>query len=202
MKKAIIITAHGAENFTDFIRISPEDYIIAADGGYDAVRKLGIVPNVLAGDMDSISSVPKNTEVIILPAEKDDTDTHFCAKLALKRGFDNVTIIGGMTGRLDHTLANLHTLAFLVNNGARARMLGHGTKVYMISDELELEFDIRHTVSLFAYGGTARGVCISGVKYPLNNATLTLDFPIGVSNVAVEPVVKVSVENGLVFVVA
>lgn len=202
MKKAIIITAHGADNFTDYIRISPDDYIIAADGGYDAARKLGITLHVLAGDMDSISSVPRNTEVIILPAEKDDTDTHYCAKLALERGFDDITIIGGMTGRLDHTLANLHTLAFLVNNGARARMLGHGTKVYMINDSLELEFEARRTVSLFAYGGAARGVCISGVKYPLKNATLTPDFPIGVSNVAVDSIVKVSVAEGLVFVVA
>lgn len=201
MKKFLIITAHGAENFTDFINISPDDCIIAADGGYDFALECGITPHVLAGDMDSIALVPKCTEVILLPAEKDDTDTHFCAKLALERGCDDITVVGGLTGRLDHTLANLHTLAFLVKNGVRARMLGRDTKIYMINDKLELDFDIRHNISLFAYGGTARGVCISGVKYPLKNATLTPDFPIGVSNVAVDSVVRISVWDGLVFVV-
>lgn len=201
MKKAVIITAHGAENFTDFMNISPDDYILAADGGFDFALRLGLTPNVLVGDMDSISSVPDNLEVIRLPKDKDDTDTHYCAKLALQRGYDSVTIAGGMTGRLDHTLANLHTLAFLTNNGARACMLDKNSGIYMCKDRLELEPETGHTLSMFAYGGAAHGVSISGVKFPLNNATLTPDFPWGVSNVAASAIVNITVNEGLVYAV-
>ena len=152
--------------------------------------------------MDSITSaIPGGIEVIRLPVDKDDTDTHYCAKLALERGYNSITIAGGMSGRFDHTLANLHTLAFLANNGAQACMIDRDACVHVCTARLELKLPIGCVLSLFAYGGEAQGVSITGVKFPLEKATLTPDFPLGASNVTVLPNVCVSVGGGLLYVV-
>ena len=105
----------GAEICADRIEERPEDgdLVIAADSGYNNAKTLGVKVDILLGDMDSIGEaydlVPQDTEIIKLPPEKDDTDTSLAVKLALERGCDNIVIIGGLSGRLDHTMANLYS---------------------------------------------------------------------------------------------
>lgn len=159
------------------------DCIIAADAGYAHARRLGLEPDLLLGDYDSAPRPPAGARTLCLPAEKDDTDTHYAARQALARGADEVVILGGLGGRLDHTLANLQTLIFLAQRGAHAVLAD-------VDDEITALLPGTHTVparrdwylSVFSAGGCARGVTLEGLKYPLQNATLTHAFPVGVSN--------------------
>ena len=100
-------------------RPEPGDYVIAADGGYLACKRRGIVPDLLLGDFDSMEEPADFPKVLRLPVEKDDTDTFLAAKYALERGCRAFHIYGGTGGRLDHTLANLQLLVWLSRRGAR-----------------------------------------------------------------------------------
>ena len=100
------------------------DLLIAADGGYRAVCDAGMRPDLIVGDFDSLGGVPTDAPVIRCPVEKDDTDTMIAIKEGLARGYQRFQIYGGLGGRLDHTIANLHALAYLADHGARGRLVG------------------------------------------------------------------------------
>lgn len=175
-----------------------EDLIIAADGGYRTCQAAGIVPEVLLGDFDSMEA-PEDRRVLRLPVEKDDTDTLAAVRLGLERGCREFHIYGGTGGRrLDHTLANLQTLLFLRRRGARGYLHGNDFRWTVIENE---SLTIPQTVdwglcSVFCLGDRAEGVYETGLQYPLENAVLTPDFPIGVSNHIVEPAAVVTVCRG------
>ena len=156
------------------------DVLIAADAGWQSAKELGLVPDICLGDYDS-AAAPQGAER--LPAEKDDTDTHYAAKKALALGATHVTILGGLGGRLDHTLANFQTVLFLQQQGVQAVLADENTEMHVLLPGT-------HTVpqkdscyvSLFPISELATGVTLQGLKYPLQNAVLSNVFPIGVSN--------------------
>lgn len=159
------------------------DYVIAADAGYENARRLGIEPDLLLGDYDSAPSPPPGAKTIVLPAEKDDTDTYFAARRAIAAGASDVVILGGLGGRLDHTLANLQTLAFLARNGVRALLADEGNEAtVLLPGEHRIPARRECYLSIFSAGDAARGVTLEGLKYPLREATVTGFYPIGVSN--------------------
>lgn len=167
------------------VRFLPKagDLIIAADGGYSALDELGVIPNFAVGDFDSLGFVPRDTEVLRHPVMKDDTDMMLAVKLGLDREYRDFRLYGGIGGRLDHTLANIQALAYIVNRGGRAVLAGAEHNVTLVKNG-RIIFD-KHAegyVSVFAYGGDTTGVTLTGLLYPLNNAVLTCDFPLGVSN--------------------
>ncbi|MEA5047152.1 MAG: thiamine diphosphokinase [Eubacteriales bacterium] len=175
------------------------DLVIAADAGY---RNLGgVAPDYVVGDFDSLGYVPEGERVLRHPPEKDDTDTMLAARLGLSLGYRAFVLLGGLGGRLDHTLANLQTLAFLRANGAKACLAGEGETVTLIENEtLRFRAGLSGTVSVFAYGASARGVFERGLKYPLTDAHLTDDFPLGVSNAFTGAPALVSVSQGRLLV--
>ena len=160
------------------------DCIIAADRGCVHCRNAGIVPDFCLGDFDSLEAGEAIPETAIrYPAEKDDTDVALAVKLALSLGLDDIWLLGGIGGRLDHTVANLQLMRYAVSRHAsltiftgieRARLLLPGT--YTIPTGPARRF------SLFAFSPCVNGLCIRGAKYPLENAALTDSFPLGVSN--------------------
>lgn len=177
----------------------PGDLVIAADAGY---RNLGgVAPDYVVGDFDSLGFVPEGERVLRHPPEKDDTDTMLAARLGLSLGYRTFLLLGGLGGRLDHTLANIQTLAFLRANGAKACLAAQGETVTLIENEtLRFRAGLSGTVSVFAYGASARGVFERGLKYPLTNAHLTDDFPLGVSNAFTGAPALVSVLQGRLLV--
>ena len=177
-------------------QISPNDLVIAVDGGYSHAERLGITPHVLIGDLDSIERIPDGIEIVKLPAEKDVTDTLAALDYGLSRGFTVFHIYGGLGGRLDHTLANIACLQYLLKRGAHGYLHDDDCTVTAFSDKLELPERESGTVSVFAYGGDAYGVTEIGLKYPLDNAHVTTDFPIGVSNEFIGKPVTITVERG------
>ncbi len=181
------------------VRPAAGDLVVAADAGYRACRECGIVPDTILGDFDSMEAPPDGVPVRRLPVEKDDTDTLAAARAALAAGCGTVYLYGGTGGRrLDHTLANLQTLLFLRRRGARGVLYGDGFAWTAIEDE---KISIRRTVewgllSAFCLGDRAEGVYETGLQYPLEDAELTADFPLGVSNHFAAPEAAVAVRRG------
>ena len=189
----------GAAPF-DGLRRMPEqeDYIIAADGGWNACQKAGVTPDLLLGDFDSLGTVPPFANVERVPVEKDDTDMMLAVKRGLALGHREFHLYGGMGGsRTDHTIANLQTLLYLARRDARGWLYGAGEVYTAICDEaITLPAREAGILSVFCMGADAEGVTIRGAQYEVESAKLTADFPLGVSNHFVGREVTVTVTQG------
>ena len=179
-------------------RPAPGDLVIAADAGYRVCQQAGIVPDLLLGDFDSMDQ-PEFPNIRRSPGEKDDTDTMLAVKTALEEGCDTVYIYGGTGGkRLDHTLANLQTLLFIRRRGARGYLYDDDFVWTAVENE---SLTIEKTVgwglfSVFCLGDRAEGIDETGFQYPLADAVLTPEFPLGVSNHILEPTATITVRKG------
>ncbi len=199
MKKCIIFCAAGFEALAE--PIEAEDFVIAADGGLRHTRALGITPQAILGDFDSLGYVPKGATVY--PVEKDDTDAMLAVRLGLQRGFTEFVIYGGLDGpRLDHTVANFQTLQFLADHGARGTLVGNTQMVTVVKNgTLTFPAETEGILSLFCLGADATGVTIRGLQYPLENGTLTAGFPLGCSNHFIGECSEISVQSGSLLVI-
>ena len=197
--RCVIFCAGGFGGLTEPLREG--DFVIAADGGVKHVESLGIRPDMILGDFDSLGYAPEGAEVY--PVEKDDTDAMLAAKRGLQEGCREFLFYGSLDGpRLDHTLTNLQMLRFLADRGATGRLLGLRQQVTLLRNgKLTLPPREKGDISLFAFGGEARGVTIKGLKYELEDGTLTPSFPLGVSNSFVGKSAEVSVEDGDILIV-
>lgn len=157
--------------------------VIAADGGYAWLQSHGVTPHLAVGDFDSLGRVPEDVEAVRHPCEKDDTDMMLAVREGLDRGCRRFLIYGGLGGRLDHTLANLHLLDFLAGQGCQGFLLGENSALTAVRNG-GLAFGPEHTgtLSLFCWGGPAEGVTLTGLRYTLDNGALVPDRPLGVSN--------------------
>lgn len=176
-------------------------YRIAADKGILQFQSRGIEPDLVVGDFDSLGYVPQAREIVRHPVEKDDTDMMLAVREGLRRGYRDFLLYGGLGGRLDHTLANIQTLAFLDLHGARGLLCGDGTAVTLLRDgTLRFPASMSGTVSVFCFGDAARGVTERGLYYALENADIANSFPIGVSNAFCGCESEVSVQKGKLLV--
>ncbi len=195
MKSCIIFCA---AEFDGLIAPIPADALtIAADGGLAHTKALGLSPDVILGDFDSLGYVPEDSRVF--PVEKDDTDAMLAVRLGLERGCQEFLLYGAMDGpRLDHTMANFQTLAFLAEHNARGWLIGKDYIATVASREI-LDFDPCCTgiLSCFCLGTDITDLTLEGLKYPLNHGTLTAAFPLGVSNHFVGEAARVTVGDGL-----
>ena len=176
----------GAAPIGDIARlIAKNSFIIAADGGVNAVNALGLTPDLTLGDFDSLGYVPSTENVERHPVEKDDTDMGLAVKKAISLGYNRLFLFGGLGGeRPDHTLANLQTVVHAAKNNVTAFLTDGRTCFTAVSGEKKLIFPNSYSgnLSVFSAEGVAEGVTVSGVKYTVENATLNGDFPLGVSN--------------------
>lgn len=177
----------------------PGDFVIAADAGYRICQREQITPDLLLGDFDSMEAPKEFPRVCRLPVEKDETDTLAAIRMGLEQGCTDFLIYGGTGGkRLDHTLANLQSLLFLRRKGAMGFLFDNDFVWTVIEKE---SITIQRTVewglfSAFCLGDRAEGVDEEGFQYPLRDAVLTPDFPLGVSNHILEPEARISVRKG------
>lgn len=198
MGKCIIFCAAGFDGLAQ--PIESGDYILAADGGLRHLQALGTIPDGILGDFDSLGYIPENAAVF--PVEKDDTDAMLAVRHGLSLGYRNFVIYGGLDGqRLDHTVANYQTLHFLTKQGARGYLVGKDYIVTVISNEsLRFSSEAEGILSIFCLGADAKGVCLRGLQYPLENSILTADFPLGVSNHFTGKPAEISVVEGSLLV--
>lgn len=194
MGKFLVFCAAGFDGLLE--PASPEDFILAADGGLRHVQSAGLTPREILGDFDSLGYVPEGSRVF--PVEKDDTDSMLAARRGLELGYREFVYYGALDGRrLDHTLANYQTLQFLADHGAKAYLVGRDYVVTVLKNET-MRFPARCTgiLSLFCMGADARGVTLRGLQYPLEDRTLTAGFPLGVSNHFTGTEAAVTVRDG------
>ena len=181
--------------------IEKDDFVIAADGGLEHTEKLGITPNEILGDFDSLGYTPEGSRVF--PVEKDDTDAMLAVRRGLQLGYRKFLLYGSLDGpRLDHTVANFQTLQFLCDHGARGILVGREMLVTAVKNgAISFPAGAGGTVSVFCMGADARGVTLKGLYYPLEKGTLTCGFPLGVSNHFTGEAAEISVEDGSLLVI-
>ena len=183
------------------INVQPGDTVIAADGGCDHLRRWGILPDFIVGDMDSLqSALPQGVPCRTAPAEKNETDMALALWEGYARGYRRFEMVGAGGGRLDHTVANLQLLARAARCGAFVRMRDNGFSVTAIAESGELRLRGTGTVSVFACCGEARGVSIRGMKYAMENGVLRGDTPLGVSNALEGGEGLITMESGALLV--
>ena len=201
MGRCVIV---GAGEVYSRVSVMPGDFVIAADGGYMHLNKMGIVPDVLIGDFDSISEIPdlEGVEIIRHKVEKDETDMYLAYKIGADRGFDKFYVYGGVGGREDHTFANYCLLLGAIEEGNRVFLMAEKHKSFVIKNEkVKIKSDAGKGISVFAFGSDAEGVSIKGLKYEAENITLKCSYPLGVSNSFKENSdAEISVLNGALLI--
>jgi thiamine pyrophosphokinase len=187
-----------------------DDFFIFCDGGLSHAEGLCVKPDIIVGDFDSCDSsdlskyagTSGHPEIIKLPREKDDTDTMFAVKLALERGYSDFLLLGAMGGRFDHALGNLSVLLYLEGLGKKALLVDDYSAMQIVGRQPLYIEDKCSYFSVLTVAGDVSGVNIKNAKYPLENAKLSADFQLGISNeVLPGKLAEVSVACGRVLVV-
>lgn len=189
----------GAMSLTPALRPYPTtgDFVIAADRGFDSLMAYGVRPDMAVGDFDSLGHVPDHNNVIELPVEKDDTDMTYALRKGLELGYKRFVMLGGVGGRMDHTLANLQLLDFLATRGAQGILAGEKLVATAVHNgSFTFPDSLTGPLAVFCNSGEAKGVTMTGVKYPLENATLSGAYPMGVSNEFTGEGGSITVEDG------
>lgn len=181
------------------------DYVIACDHGFDHAKKLGIKPDILIGDFDSISCKDSDYEDVPIQSfdsRKDDTDTMLAIKHALSLGYNHIVLTCALGKRFDHTIANIQSMAYACNEGAECELFSD-TEYMCTLSKCEKLFTLKkgYSFSLFSLTDECKGLSIKGSEYDCENITLTNKFPLGVSNKFKNETVSVSLEDGILLVV-
>lgn len=184
MKRCIIVG--GADiNRYDILKnyISDGDFAIYCDCGLRHMESLGLPASLIVGDFDSHPNPCfDDIETIVLPREKDDTDTVFAVKEALKRGYDDFLLIGVVGGRLDHSLGNVSVLAMLDSLGKTAKIVDDYSEMEIADAETKYVDGSFSYFSLLNVFGEASGICERNAKFPLEDAEITCEYQYGISN--------------------
>ncbi len=193
MKRAVIIGGGSVGDYDKARkRILPGDYIICADAGYDHAVRMGVKPDILVGDFDSISAVPEDIERVQYPARKDLTDSHIAMELARERGYENMLLLAFTGDRADHTLTNI----LMLMNFQNAVIADDNNEIRLLTGEVRLSGNAGDTVSIIPVNGDLTGVFTEGLEYALNGETLKMGGSRGVSNVMTAGECRVLCEGG------
>jgi thiamine pyrophosphokinase len=162
--------------------LKADDFFIFCDGGLKHMDALGVKPNLIIGDFDSASNPHMDVETITLPCEKDDTDTFYAVKEAVKRGFEEFLLAGVVGNRFDHTMGNISILLYLDSLGKKGTIIDDYSMMEIVSDKPVYVDDGYSYFSLLNMTGCAKGIKIEGAKYPLEDGEITCDYQYGISN--------------------
>ncbi len=182
--------------------LQPDDLILAADGGAKHCERLNLKPEVLIGDLDSISKDElahwreAGTEIIQHDPDKDETDLELALLYTKESGVEDVLILGGLGGRWDATFANVLLPTYKKLRDLSIAFWDQGTWLYLVESEKVLRGCAGQRISLIPIHGDAKGVTTQGLKWPLNGETLYFGATRGVSNLIVADQAVVSVREG------
>ena len=192
----------------DRAELADSDLLIAVDAGADVLERLGLRPDVLIGDMDSVGESARlaaeqtAVETIVLPTAKDETDTEAALRLAVGRGAEQVTVYGALGGpRLDHLLGNLFLLGASWLQGVRVVLVDHHHEAFLANGDVTIAGKAGDTVSLLPLTPTVLEVTTAGLEYPLKAEVLAQSATRGVSNVMVSSQARVIHGAGILLVI-
>jgi thiamine pyrophosphokinase len=189
--------------------IRPGDYLIGADKGAEFLVAHGFRPDLSLGDFDSVAAdrIPAIREASgqfqsFDAVRKDWTDTEIAFNEAISRGFTHIAIVGGLGSRFDHALANVHLLFKALTHGCEATLTDDHNEIRLCSGECKLQADSRYPyVSLLPLTPSVTGISLTGFRYPLENATISIGESIGISNVLIEPAGTIRLASGILLVI-
>ncbi|MBE5825845.1 MAG: thiamine diphosphokinase [Butyrivibrio sp.] len=178
--------------------LTKDDFLVFCDSGLKHMSPLGLKPDLIIGDFDSHDNPHLDIETIVLPCEKDDTDTVFAVKETVKRGFEDFLLLGVVGARLDHTLGNVYIPVYLNSLGKRAVIIDDYSEMELVTPRFPASIDEGFAFfSLINISGVAKGITITGAKYPLIDAEIKSEYQYGVSNeVLPGQTAKVSINEG------
>ena len=199
--RCVIVAGADIQNYDYVIsQLTDEDCFIYCDSGLRH-REFLPKPNLIVGDFDSFALDKSEIETIVLPMEKDDTDSVYAIKEALKRGFKDILLLGVVGNRLDHTLANLGALEYIYKHDAKGKIIDNYSEMEIVDSNVK-EIDNKYAYfSLLNIYGEVMGINISGAKYNLYDATIKTDYQYAISNEVKGDAARVSVDNGILLLI-
>ncbi len=200
MKRCVIFGAgpvQDAECLREYV--SPDIYSIAADGGVKLAHTLGVTPDLIVADCDSAPRPSDTVSSVLLPKQKDDTDTFVAMQTAFEKGYREFVLLGCLGGRMDHTVANLLNARRLTEMGARVTLVDANNEITVLTAGTHAL--CKGGFSVFSMTECVKGLCLSGVEYPLQDFTLRADNPLCVSNVAVSDTASVRFTDGVLLLI-
>jgi len=211
MKKVLIVVAGGEIRDLAFLqaRISllQAAEIICADGGAGYLHALGLVPNVIIGDMDSLEPgllqyfTERGSRIIRFPEGKNETDTQLALEYAFGCSPDEIYVFGAFGTRIDHVLANVSLLALGVKRGTNVKLINEWCEIFIAGRQCIIEGQPGQTVSLLPLSNTVTGIMLDGFEYPLTDGVMEIGTPYGVSNRLTAAKGVITVESGLLLVI-
>lgn len=204
-EKRAVIFVNGllADGAAVLAEVRSSDTLIAADGGLHILLSLGLMPDLLLGDLDSINPAElaemqaAGVDIRRYPPEKDETDLELALLVAVEAGFRSIWLVAALGGRLDQTLANLFLLMLPQLSGLQVRLFDGREEVCLVRRQAEIHGEPGEIVSLLPLNGPAIGVTTDGLLYPLRGETLYPQHSRGISNRLVADTARVQVETGL-----
>lgn len=193
----------GAGEMTEKLPVPQDgDLVIACDGGFRYCQENALKVDMIVGDFDSLGFLPEHEHVIRLNPIKDETDTAWAIGEGIKRGYKDFVIYGGTGGRLSHTIANIQLLADMAALGCKGVLIAKNARYLVIHND-KICFDAlqKGYLSVFCLGDRAEGVYEEGLKYSLQDAVLTKENPVGVSNEFIGVESRVTVKNGTLLII-
>ncbi len=197
-----ILDDHFYENL-----IAESDLIICADGGAKHAERMGIIPDVLLGDLDSIGQhcfnnvKNANIKYIQYSTDKDKTDTQLAVEFAIEKGCKEIFLIGSLGTRFDHSFANVSLLKYILDQGAMGTVINEHNEIHTIDSYIKLQGKIGDIISLLPITKIVEGISTTGLQYALQNAQMTFGVPNGVSNVFSEEEAEIHIQRGLLLVI-
>ena len=183
MSRCVIVGGADIGNY-EYIRniLKVDDFVVFCDSGLKHMEPLQVCPGLIVGDFDSHENPQMGTETIVLPCEKDDTDTMYAVKEGVKRGYEDFLLIGVVGGRLDHTLGNVYALLYLDSLGKKGCIIDDCSDMEIVSREPKYIGNEYAFFSLLNISGCAKGITITNAKYLLQDAEISCEYQYGISN--------------------
>lgn len=204
MSRCVIISGAPGNSIT-FIKscVKEGDVILCADSGYQYAKSAFLKPDIVIGDFDSCKiKLDSDVNSIKLPVAKDETDTYYCVKEAVKAGYDDFVLLAAIGGRIDHGFANISTLLYLAKQGKKG-VIETETEIVRIITPGDNEFSGYKNKTFSVFPFACEDVVVSYIgefDYPLTDATINADFPLGISNVARSDSFNIQVKSGYALV--
>lgn len=206
--RAVLVAGSDLRDVLDISLLSAADLVVAVDGGANALARVGVVPHLLVGDLDSISREARagleerGVEVVVLPVAKDVTDTEAALRLAIERGADDIVVLGALGGpRLDHLVGNLLLLTSDWLADSRVRLVDEWHEAFLAGGDTTLAGERGDTVSLLPLTAEVENVCTEGLLYPLAGDALRRSETRGLSNAMTGNAARVTHGKGVLLVV-
>jgi thiamine pyrophosphokinase len=201
----VVLFVNGDLPAPDRVRdqLSADDTLIAVDGGLRHLETIGVIPDLVIGDLDSIDQAQlqlyrnQGIQIRQFPVEKDETDLELALDAACDLHPQSIWVVAALGGRLDQTLANIFLLTRPDLEGYDLRLIDGHTEVFLIRDSAVIQGEIGQRVSLLPLNVPAAGISTQGLHYPLLNETLYPDKTRGLSNQMISPTVTISLQTGL-----